>query len=118
MDKLDRPCKVIIGRIGTVDQRKGVVAHFRQFQSMGKAVVHRTNIGKTAACIANRKLRIVLSLEEEKSRVTQTAVCLHFVLCVDVVEDLLTVFCGVFQVIHDLNGLFGLYIIVPCVGAA
>ena len=118
MDKLDRPCKVIIRSIGTVDQRKGIVAHFRQFQSMGKAVVHRPHIGKSAACIAHRKLRIVLALEEEKSRVTQTAVRLHFVLGVDVVEYLLTVFCGVFQVIHNLNGLFRLDVVVPCVGAA
>ena len=80
--------------------------------------MHRTNIGKSAACIANRKLRIVLALEEEKSRVTQTAVRLHLLLGVDVVKYLLTAFCGVFQVIDDLHGLFGLYIIVPCVGAA
>ena len=85
---------------------------------MGKAVVHRPHVGKSAACIAHSKFRIVLTLEEKKSRVTQTAVRLHFLFGVDVVEYLLTTFCGVFQVIDDFNGLFGLDIIVPCVGTA
>jgi len=62
--------KVFVGIVRTIDERKGIVAKFGQFESMRKAVVHSPDIGERTTGIANGKGSIGASSEKEQSRVT------------------------------------------------
>ena len=115
-DKTNRPGQILTGGIpaGTVDEGKGVIAHFRKLQRVGKAVVHRAHIGKSAASIADGKLFAGISLEKEQARICLRRVGGFFRVGIDVIKDRFSGLGAAFHVIGDLHRLVGVNLRVPC----
>ena len=80
---------------------------------MREAVMHRTNIGKAAACVYDGKLCARVSTEEEQPGVFLCRICCLFLVRVDVIENRLPGIGMAFQVITDLNRLIRIDIAVP-----
>lgn len=66
MDISDGLGKVFVGIIRTVDERKGIVAQFGQFEGMRKAVVHGSDVGKRTTGIAYGKGRTRIAPKKEQ----------------------------------------------------
>ena len=115
MNERDRSRQILTRRLRTrtVNQRKSVVALFAQLQRVRKAVVHCADIGKAAACVANGKGVVFLSLEEEQPGVSLIGISRLFRFRVNVIENRIAVYRAVFQVICNLNGLVRVDIIIP-----
>ena len=114
-DKGDRSRKILAGRLcaGTINQCKGVVSHLGKFQRVGKAVVHRTNVGKTTAGVYDSELCAGISLKEEQTRISFRRICALFLFRINVIKDGVPVFRLISDVIADLRCLIGIYVVVP-----
>ena len=84
-----RAREILAGRLRAraVNYREGVVAHLREFERVGKAVVHRTDVCKAAARAAYGEWRAAPAAEEEQSRVAFARVGAFFGLRVNVDKD-------------------------------
>ena len=67
MDKGDGPGQIFTGRLGAdaIDEGKGVVPALGELLSMGKTVVHGTDIDKAAAGAENGRLALRFAAEEK-----------------------------------------------------
>ena len=116
MDKSDCPRQILAGRLRAwaIDERKGIIALFRQLQRMGKAVVHGSHINKSAARIGNGKFFTGRSTEKEQTGILFRRVRRLFLLRVNVIKNLFSQ-CRLFsQIICYLNRPLGTDIGIPC----
>lgn len=107
MEKSNGASQILTGslRTGTIDQRKGIVAVFRQLQRMRKTVLHGSYIDKASSRTADCRLAARLSAEEKQAGIFLFEILCFFLFRVDVKKDL-TAGGGLFsQIIYNLHGL-------------
>ena len=80
---------------------------------MREAVLHRPDIGKGPARVANGEGRAFFTTEEKEARVLFGRVGGLFFVGVDVIEHRLTRGGPLAQRVHYLRGLIGVYMAVP-----
>ena len=115
MKKGNRPRQILAGsiRAGTIDQREGIVAFFRKLQGIREAVLHCSNIDKTASCIADGNPAARISPGKKQACILLPGIfCLLF-LRVNIIENLIARRSLFTQIIYDFNRLIRVHIIVP-----
>ena len=97
---------------GAVDDAERVVAEAGQGERMREAVVDGGDVGETASGAAECHAAVGPSAEEEETGVREVGVLANFFVGVDGVEDLVALLDPIAQVVADVYGHVGVYVVV------